>query len=125
MDGRDFQPDEQTSRAREFRQTAIKAEDKLWRKFRASNIDDLKIRRQHPIGPFIVDFYCFPARLALEIDGSSHNDQEVRDAARDKYLAKMGVETIRVSPCVADEIISEFVNWFREQCRERANQLNK
>lgn len=121
MDGRKHQPDEQTIRARKLRQDSVDAERKLWRLFSQSNKGNLKIRRQHPVGPFIVDFYCFAAKLALEIDGNSHVGSEAQDEARDKYLAKMGIKTIRVSPSVADAGIHEFVDWFREQCRERAN----
>lgn len=119
------QPDEQTDRARELRQDAIDAERKLWRRFSQTNKGNLKARRQHPVGPFIVDFYCFAAKLALEIDGNSHVGRETNDEARDKYLAKMGIETIRVGPSVADDGIHEFVDWFREQCRERVAKLSK
>lgn len=125
MDGRNFQPDDQTVRARNLRQAEINAETKLWKKFRKLNSIDLKIRRQHPVGPFIVDFFCSAAKLALEIDGGSHEGREDQDAARDKYLCKMGIETMRVPPSVADDHIDEFVARFREECRERAASLNR
>lgn len=106
-----------------MRQEAIRAEKRLWYLFKAGNKSDFKIRRQHPIGPFIVDFFCFSAKLALEIDGWSHIGCEALDAARDAYLSKMGIKTIRVGPSVADEGINEFVEWFREECRIRAEEL--
>lgn len=55
------------------------------------------IRRQHPVGPYILDFYCDKAKLAIEIDGSVHNDDERmrRDAVRDAWLSQRGVETLR------------------------------
>ena len=124
MDGREVQPDQQTERVRSLRQEAIDAEKKLWFRFKAGNKDDLKIRRQHPIGPFIVDFYCSKAKLVLEIDGSSHIGTEALDEARDKYLSKKGVKTIRVGPSVADEGIHDFVEWFRDECRTRAKELS-
>ncbi|MBS1702507.1 MAG: DUF559 domain-containing protein [Armatimonadetes bacterium] len=123
MDGRPKQSDHQTRRARLLRQEAIRAEKRLWYLFKAGNKSDFKIRRQHPIGPFIVDFFCFSAKLALEIDGWSHVGCEAQDAARDAYLSKMGIKTIRVGPSVADEGINEFVEWFREECRKRAKEL--
>ena len=52
-----------------------------------------------PLGPYILDFYCDAAKLAVEIDGWSHNmgDQAVKDAQRDKWLAQRGVTVVRFS----------------------------
>ncbi|WP_174302052.1 endonuclease domain-containing protein [Caulobacter sp. S45] len=59
----------------------------------------LRFRRQHPIGPYILDFYCEAARLAVEIDGDGHlhGDQLLRDARRDRWVAAQGVSTLRVA----------------------------
>jgi very-short-patch-repair endonuclease len=55
-------------------------------------------RRQHPIGPYILDFYCAKARLAIEIDGVSHDmgDRPKHDLDRDTWLAKHGVRVVRI-----------------------------
>jgi very-short-patch-repair endonuclease len=55
-------------------------------------------RRQHPIGPYILDFYCAAAKLAVEIDGEGHGmgDRPQRDERRDAWLAERGVTTLRV-----------------------------
>jgi len=68
----------------------------LWRELRQS---DLKFRRQHPVGPFIVDFYCAAAKLAIEIDGIVHDmsDRPERDAARDAFIGERGITTIRIA----------------------------
>jgi very-short-patch-repair endonuclease len=57
------------------------------------------IGRQHPVGPFVLDFYCAQARLAIEIDGAAHDmgDRPERDRARDRWLAERGIATLRVS----------------------------
>jgi very-short-patch-repair endonuclease len=58
----------------------------------------LKFRRQHPSGPYTLDFYCNDARLAIEVDGEAHErgDRVEKDSARDAWLAGAGIETMRV-----------------------------
>jgi very-short-patch-repair endonuclease len=58
----------------------------------------LKFRRQHPCGPYILDFFCSDARLAIEIDGEAHSrgDRPKRDLARDAWLFGAGIETLRI-----------------------------
>jgi len=56
----------------------------------------LKIRRQHPIGRFIADFYCHEARLIIEIDGGIHDLQTDRDSARTEYLEQRGYRVTRI-----------------------------
>ncbi|MGH6729449.1 MAG: endonuclease domain-containing protein, partial [Sphingomicrobium sp.] len=55
----------------------------------------LKFRRQHAGGPFVLDFFCSDARLAIEIDSEAHSrdDRPQRDAARDAYFANAGIRT--------------------------------
>ncbi len=81
-------------RARELRNNATWSEILLWRdiKNRALGVE---FHRQVPIGQFIVDFYCHELRLAIEIDGSSH-EQET-DALRQKRLEALGVRFLRFS----------------------------
>ncbi|MCF8706813.1 endonuclease domain-containing protein [Rhizorhapis sp. SPR117] len=59
----------------------------------------LKFRRQHPTGPYILDFYCSDARLAIEIDGRSHESgaRPQHDAARDAWFATAGIVTLRIA----------------------------
>ncbi|WP_239017936.1 endonuclease domain-containing protein [Sphingomonas aracearum] len=58
----------------------------------------LKFRKQHPSGPYVADFYCHAARLVIEVDGEAHGcgDRPMRDAARDRWFAERGLETLRV-----------------------------
>ena len=62
-------------------------------------LDGIRFRRQHPVGPFILDFFCEAARLAVEIDGAGHDhpDQARHDARRTEWLALRGVTVMRVS----------------------------
>jgi very-short-patch-repair endonuclease len=55
-------------------------------------------RRQHPIGPYVLDFYCAKARLAIEIDGASHDfgDRPQRDAQRDVWLKANGITVVHI-----------------------------
>ncbi|HEX6036471.1 endonuclease domain-containing protein [Longimicrobium sp.] len=82
-------------RARELRQEATPAEHVLWDALRAGRLDGLKFRRQHPVGRFVLDFYCAAHRLCVELDGGVHEQQRDRDAARDQELLALGVRTLR------------------------------
>ncbi len=70
----------------------------MWLHLRSSQLHGRKFRRQHSIGPYIVDFYCPSARLVLELDGATHDDAgaQARDARRDLYLESLGLRVMRV-----------------------------
>ena len=64
-----------TFRARELRKDMTPAEKMLWARLRNRQLSDLKFRRQHPIGPFVADFYCARHSLVVEIDGEIDGTQ--------------------------------------------------
>jgi very-short-patch-repair endonuclease len=72
-------------------------EAQLWSRLRARQLQGLKFRRQHGIGPYIVDFYCPEQSLVIEVDGDSHADadQVVKDRQREQYLQSLGLRIIR------------------------------
>ncbi|CAM2168455.1 DUF559 domain-containing protein YcjD [Paraburkholderia sacchari] len=70
------------------------AERLLWRHLRAHRLCGEKFRRQHPIGPYIVDFMHFGARLVIEADGGQHNGSD-SDAVRDAWLRSRGFKVLR------------------------------
>jgi len=72
-------------------------EKALWQRLRAKRLDGLKFRRQHPLGPFIADFYCAAHRLVVEIDGGIHETQAERDQARTEQFEAYGYRVIRFS----------------------------
>jgi very-short-patch-repair endonuclease len=69
-------------RARELRKSSTPAEQLLWQALRNRNLGDHKFRRQHPIGPYIADFFCAEVGLVVEVDGGSHLDQIAYDQDR-------------------------------------------
>jgi very-short-patch-repair endonuclease len=83
--------------ARELRRRMTIAESKLWWHLRRRALFGVKFRRQHPIGGFIVDFYCDERMLAIELDGGGHADAAKRasDAGRSAELALRGVRVLR------------------------------
>jgi very-short-patch-repair endonuclease len=84
--------------ARRFRKTMNKPEVWLWGGLKSQHATGPVFRRQHAIGPYILDFYCVKAKLAIEVDGETHtrDHQRVKDEARDTYLATLGIATHRV-----------------------------
>jgi very-short-patch-repair endonuclease len=82
-------------RARLMRHGAAPAEQKLWWCLRARRLDGLKFKRQHPVGPFVADFYCAEHRLVLEADGASHVDRTEYDEARTRWLNDHGYRVVR------------------------------
>jgi very-short-patch-repair endonuclease len=82
-------------RSRRLRREQTAAEMKLWKALRAGRLDGWKWRRQAPVGPFIVDFLCLEAKLAVELDGGVHLDQADRDARRDAFLTSRGLSILR------------------------------
>lgn len=84
-------------RAASLRRALTPPEARLWRALKGAKLEGLRFRRQHPLGPFILDFYCPAARLAVEVDGSVHHtaDQAAHDARRTAWLGEQGVEVVR------------------------------
>ena len=82
-------------RARELRRELTPIEAILWQRLRSRRLAGLKFRRQHPIGPFITDFYCAERKLVIEIDGDTHAEQRRYDASRTAWLEKQGIRVIR------------------------------
>ena len=69
--------------AERLRKTMTPAESRLWLKLKSNRLGRLHFRRQQILRGFIVDFYCHPARLVVEVDGEVHNQQVEYDAQRD------------------------------------------
>ncbi len=82
-------------RARQLRQTETHAETLLWQYLRMRTSTGFKWRRQHPIGQFIVDFYCAEHHLIVELDGPVHDEQIERDAERNTLLERSGYRVLR------------------------------
>jgi type I restriction enzyme M protein len=90
-------PDNLLAFARELRQTATDAETWLWQVLRDRRMAGHKFRRQHPIAPYVLDFYCQELKLAVELDGSQHNTDpgRAKDQRRGDFLATQGIQVLR------------------------------
>ncbi|MEQ1678208.1 MAG: DUF559 domain-containing protein [Chitinophagaceae bacterium] len=89
--------------AKQLRKNMTDAETALWIQLK-KGIDGLKIRRQHPIGIYIADFYCHKVKLIIEVDGSIHEKAEIKeiDERREKELIRWGYNLVRFTN---DEVI--------------------
>ncbi|WP_404822494.1 endonuclease domain-containing protein [Noviherbaspirillum aerium] len=67
----------------------------MWKLLRNRRMADAKFRRQHPMGRFILDFFCVEKMLAVELDGGQHADAVEYDHARDAWLRQRGVRVLR------------------------------
>ncbi|MCC7449775.1 MAG: endonuclease domain-containing protein [Anaerolineae bacterium] len=83
--------------ARQLRNDPTASEDILWQAIRHKQLDGRKFRRQVAIGPFVVDFYCASERLAVEVDGSIHDNQREADASRQALIESLGIRFVRLT----------------------------
>lgn len=82
-------------RANVLRKNMTEAERLLWRHLRNRQIAGCKFRRQHPVGPFVVDFICIEERIIIELDGGQHAFSIDADVRRSEYLKSRGYEVMR------------------------------
>jgi very-short-patch-repair endonuclease len=96
--GRFFNPHLFRNRRKELRAGLTPAEATLWRLLQRSQLQGRKFRRQHSIGPYIVDFYCPEERLVVELEGSAHDSERAaaRDDVRERFLSNAGLSVLRV-----------------------------
>jgi very-short-patch-repair endonuclease len=90
--------------ARLLRKNMTMAENILWEELRNRQILGFKFRRQHPIGNFIVDFYCPQLKLIIEVDGSIHDNQREYDQCRSEKLKEFGHYVLRFTN---DQVIDD------------------
>jgi very-short-patch-repair endonuclease len=97
MPDRHFASKHMIDRARSLRQQETPPENLLWLALRNGQIGGLKFRRQHPIGPYVADFFCHSIKLVVELDGMSHSDKKSQDAEKSKYLESQGYQVLRIT----------------------------
>jgi very-short-patch-repair endonuclease len=93
-------------RARALRRDMSLPEVVLWQELRGGRLSGLRFRRQHPIGPYILDFYCASARLAVEVDGAAHDfaERAQHDERRDAWLASRDIRVLRFT---AEDVLKD------------------
>jgi very-short-patch-repair endonuclease len=115
--GQHVQP-EKLSFARRLRHEMTPPERILWKALRRNAVDGFHFRRQQVIEGFVVDFYCDAARLAIELDGSVHEDQWEHDESRNRAISRHGVRVLRISnEAIRD--VEALIEHIREALRAR------
>ena len=69
----------------------------MWKLLRNRQFAHFKFRRQHEVGPYVIDFYCVSVKLAIELDGDVHGapSQRMHDREKDRFLAERGIRVLR------------------------------
>jgi very-short-patch-repair endonuclease len=82
----------------------------------------LKFRRQHPVGPYVLDFYCMEARMAVEVDGQHHSnpDQADKDETRTRWLVKQNIAVLRIPAESVRTNLDGVLTWIRMNAEDRA-----
>ena len=87
---------------REFRRVlrsdGTPSEGRLWTMLRAKQVENLQFRRQYGMGPYVLDFYCPELKLAIELDGGIHfnDEQRINDEQRTLFLQQhFGITILR------------------------------
>lgn len=93
--------------AKQLRNDMTEWEKKVWEFLRKNKIYGYRFRAQHPINIYIVDFYCHPLKLVIEIDGEIHENEDAReyDKGREDELREFGLHIIRFT---SDEVLTGF-----------------
>ncbi len=89
--------------AREFRKRPTRSEAMLWQALRGRQLGSRRFRRQQPLGPFVVDFFCASARLIVEVDGPIHESQRQADAERQLLLESLGLRVLRLPAALVED----------------------
>jgi very-short-patch-repair endonuclease len=109
-------PPQIRSHAREMRKEPTRAEDRLWSWLRDRRFGNYKFRRQHPVGDYILDFYCAELKIAIELDGVVHEVDCVaeHDKRRTRYLERQGIMIVRLENeqmRIEPDIVSDTIQW--------------
>jgi very-short-patch-repair endonuclease len=106
------------ARARELRRTMPVQEVRLWQQLRGKRLCGLRFRRQHPIPPYIVDFYCNEHHLVIEVDGPQHGEAEhiAYDTRRTAYLEAQGLQVLRFTVYEVEEALEGVLRTIAATC---------
>ncbi|KAB2879818.1 endonuclease domain-containing protein [bacterium] len=112
----------QKEKRRALRKRSTRSEHMLWQNLRNRGIDGFKFRRQFSVGPFVLDFYCPELKLAIEVDGYSHDSEEAKkyDAERQEIIETYGVVFVRIR----DEEVKENIELAIIKIKDQVKKLN-
>jgi very-short-patch-repair endonuclease len=97
--------------ARQNRRNPTPTEKELWEYLRKRKLGGYKIRRQHPLGRYIADFYCAQVKVIFEIDGKIHDEIDVKeyDEIRQREIESRGLRVVRIrNEAVIDDLEKTF-----------------
>ena len=104
-----------SKRARSLRRALTEPEVLLWSRLRRRQPNTPVFRRQHPLGHYILDFFCPAAGLVVEIDGHLHGEPEqaAHDQRRDRYLEARGLVVHRIPASSVFQNVDEVADGLR------------
>jgi very-short-patch-repair endonuclease len=111
-----------TDIARQFRKEPTKSEAILWSALRGRKLDDIKFRRQQPVGFFVVDFYNSLHRLVVEVDGPIHEMQVELDIERQQILEALGLNVLRIKAELVEKDLVSALEMIRHKITEIKSQ---
>ena len=115
--------------AKKLRLNMTFSEVKLWNEIKNGKLMGYDFDRQRPIGNFIVDFYCKDLKLAIEIDGATHEDEDIllKDKIRQEELETLGVAFLRFNALLVvnkvEAVVREVRMWIEEF--EKKNEVSE
>jgi very-short-patch-repair endonuclease len=114
-----------SKRAKALRRNLTEPEVMLWSRLRRRLPDQPAFRNQHPVGAYILDFFCAAARLAVEIDGATHGEVAAiaHDKARDRWLGHQGIRVVRIPASSVFADVDEVANNVRLTAAGRLAEL--
>ncbi|MGA8923830.1 MAG: DUF559 domain-containing protein [Candidatus Dormiibacterota bacterium] len=113
-------PRPETDLARRLRRDMTGTEWRVWLRLKGKRLAGWKFRRQHPIGPYVVDFCCLSARLVVELDGPEHGNDpaEAYDQRRTAWLECKGYRVLRFPVTSVDEDMDSVIDTIYRQLEE-------
>ncbi len=101
---------------RHLRNHGTTAEAVLWKSLQRKQLEGRKFRRQHSVGNYILDFYCYSENLAVELDGPYHFSakKQAKDKARDEYLNSVGITVLRFENSEVFENLESVLNKIKQ-----------
>lgn len=110
---------EALARVRQLRRDMTLAEKLLWSRLRDRRLEGFKFRSQVWLGSFIADFYCWEAKLIVEVDGAQHAERIGYDLVRTRRLAREGYEVLRFWNNEVLQDLDSVVTFIRAELLER------
>jgi very-short-patch-repair endonuclease len=108
-------------RARDLRKRMTLPDLMLWQAVRCQRLNGLRFRRQHPVGPYILDFFCAERDLAIEVggEGHGHHDQIAHDQRRDAWLKERGISVLRLPASYVIQSLSDALDMINHAALEQ------